>query len=477
MSTRLETLRSQLEAFEARQAAVKSELTEIVSRDGAPTEDEATQTRSLVAEFEELAPKADELRNEIARLTAILNAPERAREVSSPTILTRQADPLADENVQYLPTAQVRGAARTAIENLSQTEDHVRDSLYRSLERADDARGTLARHMIAASRVEYRSAFSKLISGTPWALTPDEVRAVEHVRAASLTDASGGYAVPTVLDPTLILTGAHDGLTPNPIRQLANVRQITGDNLNLVRTDGVTASYVAEATESTDGAPTLNPIELTPHKAHAAIPFTIEIQGDWASMESEMRRLLMVAKDDLEIEKFTLGTGSVQPTGLVYDIYTNYSGQVQASATADTFAIADIYALVAKIADRFRGRSSFIGNELTFDRVRQFNMTGGASMWTQLDASRPATILGRPAYGLASMDGVINAGAENYMLLFGDIREAYTIVDRVGMTVELVNHLFGTTNNLPNGMRALYAYWRNGARVVNSGAVGLLNVT
>lgn len=63
------------------------------------------------------------------------------------------------------------------------------------------------------------------------------------------------------------------------------------------------------------------------------------------------------------------------------------------------------------------------------------------------------------------------------MLLYGDIAEAYTIVDRVGMTVELVPHLFGTGNNLPNGMRSLYAYWRTGARIVNSGAVAVLNVT
>ena len=45
------------------------------------------------------------------------------------------------------------------------------------------------------------------------------------------------------LDPTLILTGTHDGLVPNPMRQLANVRQITGDNLNLVSTAGVSASW------------------------------------------------------------------------------------------------------------------------------------------------------------------------------------------------------------------------------------------
>lgn len=476
MSKRLETLRNKLEALEAERAAAKSELLEIVERDGDPTEDEATQTRSLVAKFEELGPQADALAEEIRSLEAVLNAPERARVAGAPTVLIRQANPLDDENVQYGPIDQVRGAAKTAIERVAQTSDHVREQMTRTLERTDDPSGRLSRHIIAASRDTYRSAFGKLISGRQYELTPDEIRSVQHVRAASLTDASGGYAVPTVLDPTIILTGAHDGLTPNTVRQLANVVQITGDNYNVVQSAGVTASYVAEATEATDNAPTLAIKTITPYKAHAFVPFTYEIQGDWPQMESEMGRLLMVAKDDLEIEKFTTGTGSTQPLGLVYDMYTNYSGQTQASASPDTFAAADIYALANKVALRFRARGQWMANEVIFDRVRGFGAAEKDIWESSIALDRPATILGRPVYGNAAMDSTYGSG-ENYVMIFGDIREGYTIVDRVGMSVELIPNLFGGTNNYPNGMRGLYAYWRNGAAVVNSSALATLNIT
>jgi HK97 family phage major capsid protein len=476
MSKRLETLRNKLEALEAERAAAKSELLEIVERDGDPTEDEATQTRSLVAKFEELGPQADALAEEIRSLEAVLNAPERARVAGAPTVLIRQANPLDDENVQYGPIDQVRGAAKTAIERVAQTSDQVREQMTRTLERTDDPSGRLSRHIIAASRDTYRSAFGKLISGRQYELTPDEIRSVQHVRAASLTDASGGYAVPTVLDPTIILTGAHNGLTPNTVRQLANVVQITGDNYNVVQSAGVTASYVAEATEATDNAPTLAIKTITPYKAHAFVPFTYEIQGDWPQMESEMGRLLMVAKDDLEIEKFTTGTGSTQPLGLVYDMYTNYSGQTQASASADTFAAADIYALANKVALRFRARGQWMANEVIFDRVRGFGAAEKDIWESSIALDRPATILGRPVYGNAAMDSTYGSG-ENYVMIFGDIREGYTIVDRVGMSVELIPNLFGGTNNYPNGMRGLYAYWRNGAAVVNSSALATLNIT
>lgn len=477
MSKRLETLRSQYEAFAARQAAIKTELSEIVSRDGAPTDEEAVQTRSLVAEHAEIGPKADALRQEIDSLEAVLNSPERAQERPAPTVFVRQADPLKDEGVQYGPIEQVRGAARTAIETLPHASDQVRESLTRSLERADDPSGKLSRHMIAASRPEYRSAWSKLMQGREYDLTDVERRAVGHVRAASLTDSLGGYAVPTVVDTSLILGGTHDGLTPNTIRQLANVRQITGDNLNVTKSDGVTASYVAAQTEATDGSPTLERITITPHKAHVFVPFDVEIQGDWPAMESEISRLMMVAKDDLELTKFTTGTGTNEPWGLFYDIYTTYTGQVQASASANTFAAADVYALAQQVVQRFRYRGVWLANEITYDTVRTFATHAGANLFNEsITVDRPGTILGRPAFGHAAIDATYGSG-ENYIMGFGDVREAYTIVDRVGMTTEFVPHLFGGTNNFPVGMRGIYAWWRNGAAVVNDDAFAVLNIT
>jgi len=474
--SRIEALRSAINTLVERSNVLRASLQEYATRDGDPSAEERTQFEADVAEFEAAGPEIERMQGELRQLEKVLNAPERAQERSAPTVLIRQANPLDDENVQYGPIDQVRGAAKTAIERVAQTSDHVREQMTRTLERTDDPSGRLSRHIIAASRDTYRSAFGKLISGRQYELTPDEIRSVQHVRAASLTDASGGYAVPTVLDPTIILTGAHNGLTPNTVRQLANVVQITGDNYNVVQSAGVTASYVAEATEATDNAPTLAIKTITPYKAHAFVPFTYEIQGDWPQMESEMGRLLMVAKDDLEIEKFTTGTGSTQPLGLVYDMYTNYSGQTQASASADTFAAADIYALANKVALRFRARGQWMANEVIFDRVRGFGAAEKDIWESSIALDRPATILGRPVYGNAAMDSTYGSG-ENYVMIFGDIREGYTIVDRVGMSVELIPNLFGGTNNYPNGMRGLYAYWRNGAAVVNSSALATLNIT
>jgi HK97 family phage major capsid protein len=53
-------------------------------------------------------------------------------------------------------------------------------------------------------------------------------------------------------------------------------------------------------------------------------------------------------------------------------------------------------------------------------------------------------------------------------LLYGDFSR-YAIVERVGMQIELIPHLFGA-NRRPTGQRGLYAFWGNSAKVVDANA-------
>jgi HK97 family phage major capsid protein len=67
-------------------------------------------------------------------------------------------------------------------------------------------------------------------------------------------------------------------------------------------------------------------------------------------------------------------------------------------------------------------------------------------------------------------------GFDTLQAVYGNIRDAYTIVDRVGLSVELIPHLFGSSNRFPTGQRGIYAYWRVGAGVVNPNAARVLVV-
>ena len=115
----------------------------------------------------------------------------------------------------------------------------------------------------------------------------------------------------------------------------------------------------------------------------------------------------------------------------------------------------------------------------TANDIRQFDTGGGGNFWTSLAPGAPETLLGWPWEESSVMDDSpdINPAvtADNFILLVGNFSR-YIIVDRVGMTVELIPHLFGGTANYPTGQRGLYAYLRSGADSVDDNAFRLLNV-
>ena len=43
----------------------------------------------------------------------------------------------------------------------------------------------------------------------------------------------------------------------------------------------------------------------------------------------------------------------------------------------------------------------------------------------------------------------------------------FAIVDRVGLNIEFIPHLFGGSNRYPTGQRGLYMYWRTSSQVLS----------
>jgi hypothetical protein len=56
-------------------------------------------------------------------------------------------------------------------------------------------------------------------------------------------------------------------------------------------------------------------------------------------------------------------------------------------------------------------------------------------------------ILGKPVREVSTMASTVATG--NLILAYGDVRSAYVIVDRIGVQVELIQSLFGSTAGLP----------------------------
>lgn len=367
--------------------------------------------------------------------------------------------------------SEIRSRALAAIEKMPATEDSRREVMTRVIERFDTRDARISWLALATSSEAYVRAFGKLLGaqGDKSILDHDEQEAI--VRAMSLTDSAGGYLVPFQLDPTVINTASGSF---NQVRQVAKQVIATGDVWNGVSSAGVTGSWDAEAAEVSDDSPTLAQPTVPVHKLAIFVPISIEALQDAQNVAAEVGEMIAFEKDRLESVAFVTGSGSGQPTGIITALTGGSS--VIASATADTFAAADVYAVDSGLPARHRVRASWMAHRAIYNRIRQFDSSGGSQMWERIGADVPAQLLGKGAFEGEAMDSTITALADNLVLLFGDFQR-YVIADRIGTTVEFIPHLFHTTTNRPSGSRGWYAYARVGADSVDDGAFRLLNVT
>ena len=349
----------------------------------------------------------------------------------------------------------VEQAKFPGIRNKEDSQAHVE----RLLSTVDDGNGTLARRILATGSPLYARAFGKAVLRGPMGLTAEEQRALSVG-----TDSEGGYAVPFQLDPTVILTS--DG-SINPLRQISRVEQITTKTWQGVTSEGITVSRANESAEATDDAPTLAQPEVTPTRVHGFVPFSIEVDQDWGALQSEMTRLLADAKEQEEADSFINGDGTGNNPG---GVIATLAAASEVDDSAGTFADSHVYELEEELAPRFRARARFLANKSTYNTIRQFADADGHDLWERLGAGQPAALLGYPAHEASEVPSHGTSG--NRYLLFGDFNQ-FLIVDRVGMSVELIPHLVGA-NRRPTGQRGIYAIWRNSSLVLVDNAFRVL---
>jgi HK97 family phage major capsid protein len=360
--------------------------------------------------------------------------------------------------------------------------------------RERDETGIGGKYLAAVGDPNYYTAFGKILQHGQMAqlhMSPAEQEALHRVttvvderdareRAMSLTTTSGGFAVPFVLDPSILKTS--DGAI-NPYRAISNVESISVDEWRGVSSTGVTATFQAEAAAVTDASPTLAQPIVSTEMARAFVPFSIEVGMDWSSFQSEMAGLFADSKDVLEATKFALGSGTNEPFGVITGATTVFT-----ASNTSALVVADLYGVHNALGPRFRTRAAWTLNNAVADRIRQLDTAGGANLWspnltirsaavpvTLTDGRMGADLLGKPVYEATAQSGTFTTGQK--VAVIGDYSRAFKIVDRIGLTVELIPHLFGAAQgNLPTGQRGLFAYWRVGAKVLDANAFRVLKL-
>lgn len=324
-----------------------------------------------------------------------------------------------------------------------------------------------ASQVIARSRPEYTSGFSKLMRGDALSLTNEERAAM-----AVGTSTAGGYLVPTHLDPTLILT--NNG-SSNAIRPLARVVTLVGgeNTWHGVTTAGSTASWDAELTEVSDDTPAIAAVAIPTYMAQALVQASIQAFEDISGLESDVLMILADAKDRLEAAAHATGPGSTAPKG-VFTAVAAVSGSRVGATTAAQIGLVDLNAVYTGVPVRHRSSSTWLMNPTYALAIKGLGTSVSASYTADLAGGTTSMLMGKPVVESDEAPMTQTTTALDQEVLLGNFAQ-YIIVDKPGSTaVEFIPHLFNTTTNLPDGRRGWYMHFRSGADVSDANAFRLL---
>ncbi|MCZ4509802.1 phage major capsid protein [Streptomyces sp. ActVer] len=390
----------------------------------------------------------------------------------------RRRDPWSGVGLRNVPGSEVRSRALDAIE-AQDMPDAAREAGTRAVEDADEDerdRGRMARYTLELSSPAYRRAFLKWMRDPvrghlEWSRDEQEahnrVRYVE--RAMSLgTPGSGGFLVPYALDPQIMISNA--GYV-DPMRQVARVEKTVLNEQRFVTSTGVTASWDAEAAEVSDDTPALLQPAITSYKGAAFLPVSYELFED-SDISRQVAEVFADAKASLEATAFTTGTGTGQPKGIITALVAAGGSSVIATGT-NVLAQADLYANQASLPPRWRQNAKWMMNLSIINGFRQLPQATGLNYSIINDNTTPPKALGWDVIENGSMDGALTGSAADYAVLSGDFRQ-YIVTDRLGTSIELINHLFGAAQR-PTGQRGFYMHWRTGGDVVIPDAFRLSN--
>jgi HK97 family phage major capsid protein len=471
---------STLEEREERIAEIDARIAEIDEEyDNSLMPDQVRQEwNDLNAERDEHAATVAEVRRRKERLQALAGSPGSTQRADNgvPSFVKQRTDDIFDVSAARFAAAseddfrdRLHDNAKRVIERgryPGQRKAAAQERATELLETLDDEQGTLARRIMQTGSPVYQRAFGKAVAAlSTQGLSNEEQRAL-----SVQSDPAGGYAVPFDLDPSVILSS--DG-SSNPLRQISRVEMTVGKEWQGLTSEGIEVSRTPEVEEAEDDSPAFVQPVVRPSAVHAFVPFSMDLDMDWRQLQTQLTRLIQDGKDNEEADSFVNGDGSLisggghTPDGIAAGLAA--ASEVPGGASFTSQDLYDMEAGDNGLGERFLARAAWLANRSIYNLVRQFDTQGGADLWVRLGEGQPPELIGYPAYRASAMP---NTATGRYLIL-GDFQQ-YLIVDRVGMSVELVPHLFGATRRFPTGQRGIYARWRNSTKILVDNAFRVL---
>jgi len=331
-------------------------------------------------------------------------------------------------------------------------------------------RGTDVHDFGNAQLDAYKSAFQTYMRKGDQALSSDEIKALSVG-----TDPDGGYVVNPDLSGRIVMKV----FETSPMRAYASVQVISTDALEgLFDLNEASSGWVGETDSRTEtNTPQLGKWRIPTHELYAKPTATQKLLDD-AEINMEAWLAGKVAEKFArdEATAFVTGSGIGRPRGfLTYASGTTLPGTIERFDTGvnGAFAAAPnggdvlinaLYGLKAQ----YRANATWFMNRATTTLTRKVKDTDGAYVWSPgIAAGQPATLLGYP---VASFEDMPDPATDSLSIAVGDMREAYQIVDRIG--IRTLRDPFSSKPYVE-----FYTTKRVGGDVVNFEAIKLIEFT
>ncbi len=261
--------------------------------------------------------------------------------------------------------------------------------------------------------------------------------------------ADGGFLVTPQIDQQI-----HElSKSISPIREVANTVQVGGGSYEtVVSTSECETAWVGEQSSRNETeTPTLEKIEIVPGEI-MAMPVSTQYALDDAFINIEQWLSFKVATAFAiaEGKAFVAGNGIVKPKGLLsYPIVadaswtwgsigylvTGTSGGFTGPTAGPPVAAAGevLFDVAASLKPDYRANARWLMNRKTIAAVRKLKDLQANYVWQQgFVAGHPSLLCGYP---ITEVEDMPDIAANSYSVAFGDFRQAYTVVDRVGTRI------------------------------------------
>jgi HK97 family phage major capsid protein len=434
----------------------------------------ALREEERAAREAEAARKAQEAEETHARIVERFEASRAENfEAQQSPYAAAQPPTLRDELARSLDYWTKRGVAPDTAERLTR--------VARAEDAGDDeapwAAGLRQEWAAATASPDYVSAFRHVLMSPQDAhlrMTPAEHAAYRRVDRLRAPLATSGYVLPSVLDPTIMLT--NDG-TISPIRQLARRVTTTTSTWRGIVSAGATAEWKSEGQQAADGTPGVAEVEIPTHFQDVTAVASYEVIEDSLDFIPQMTEVITDALAVHEAAALAVGTGSGQPEGLVTGLTPPGSSSYIITSQGETLTAASLYDIQNALPARFSPGASWLMALPVMNTIRQFTIGTANGAWAFPEMrDNPPSLLNRLVYETSNLDSTWNASAtaSNYVVVYGNVAAAYIIVDRIGTSIEILPG-YGA-NNRPTGQRILFVHRRLGAEVVRPQAARVVNV-